>query len=104
MVKYKKNKGWQPSELFINLLVGGKWTTYRSMAEDTIDAAIKAHNLKAGPSKTVGLFLQGGKDWSPTLYIRLVQDYGLESEVGMHCHVVLLHLILLSPVTESATK
>lgn len=51
------------------------------MAEDTIDAAIKAHNLKAGPSRTVGLFLQGGKDWSPTLYIRLVQDYGLESEV-----------------------
>lgn len=53
------------------------------MAEDAIDAAIKAHNLKAGPSRTVGLFLQGGKDWSPTLYIRLVQDYGLESEVSV---------------------
>uniref|UniRef100_A0A8C0SI31 Glycerol-3-phosphate dehydrogenase n=1 Tax=Canis lupus familiaris TaxID=9615 RepID=A0A8C0SI31_CANLF len=63
---------------------GGKWTTYRSMAEDTINAAIKTHNLKAGPSRTVGLFLQGGKDWSPTLYIRLVQDYGLESEVAQH--------------------
>uniref|UniRef100_A0A6I8PM59 Glycerol-3-phosphate dehydrogenase n=1 Tax=Xenopus tropicalis TaxID=8364 RepID=A0A6I8PM59_XENTR len=65
-------------------IAGGKWTTYRSMAEDTLDAAIKAHNLKAGPCRTVGLFLEGGKDWSPTLYIRLVQDYGLESEVAQH--------------------
>lgn len=65
-------------------IAGGKWTTYRSMAEDTLDAAISTHNLKAGPCKTVGLFLEGGKDWSPTLYIRLVQDYGLESEVAQH--------------------
>ncbi|XP_018408642.1 PREDICTED: glycerol-3-phosphate dehydrogenase, mitochondrial [Nanorana parkeri] len=65
-------------------IAGGKWTTYRSMAQDTLDAAIRAHNLKAGPCRTVGLFLEGGKDWSPTLYIRLVQDYGLESEVAQH--------------------
>ncbi|XP_069472519.1 glycerol-3-phosphate dehydrogenase, mitochondrial isoform X3 [Ambystoma mexicanum] len=65
-------------------IAGGKWTTYRAMAEDTIDAVIKAHKLKAGPCKTVGLFLEGGKDWTPTLYIRLVQDYGLESEVAQH--------------------
>lgn len=65
-------------------IAGGKWTTYRSMAEDTLDAAIRAHNLKAGPCRTVGLFLEGGKDWSPTLYIRLVQDYGLENEVAQH--------------------
>ncbi|OCT63487.1 uncharacterized protein LOC495948 isoform X2 [Xenopus laevis] len=65
-------------------IAGGKWTTYRSMAEDTLDAAIIAHNLKADPCRTVGLFLEGGRDWSPTLYIRLVQDYGLESEVAQH--------------------
>ncbi|XP_038960262.1 glycerol-3-phosphate dehydrogenase, mitochondrial isoform X2 [Rattus norvegicus] len=65
-------------------IAGGKWTTYRSMAEDTVNKAVKLHNLNAGPSRTVGLFLQGGKDWSPTLYIRLVQDYGLESEVAQH--------------------
>ena len=52
------------------------------MAQDTIDAAIQAHDLKAGSSKTIGLQLQGAEDWSPTLYIRLVQDYGLESEVS----------------------
>lgn len=72
------------------------------MAEDTINAAIKAHNFKAGPSRTVGLFLQGGKDWSPTLYIRLVQDYGLESEVGVN-HLF-LPLISLLPQTELATR
>ncbi|EPY75905.1 glycerol-3-phosphate dehydrogenase, mitochondrial precursor [Camelus ferus] len=72
------------SESGLITIAGGKWTTYRSMAEDTINAAVKTHDLKAGPSRTVGLFLQGGKDWSPTLYIRLVQDYGLESEVAQH--------------------
>ncbi|KFO22410.1 Glycerol-3-phosphate dehydrogenase, mitochondrial [Fukomys damarensis] len=72
------------SESGLITIAGGKWTTYRSMAEDTVNAAIKVHDLKAGPSRTVGLFLQGGKDWSPTLYIRLVQDYGLESEVAQH--------------------
>lgn len=64
------------------VLQGGKWTTYRSMAEETLDAAIKEHKLHAGPSRTVGLTLDGGKDWTPTLYIRLVQDYGLENEVS----------------------
>ncbi|NXS73258.1 GPDM protein, partial [Pandion haliaetus] len=65
-------------------IAGGKWTTYRAMAQDTIDAAIQAHDLKAGSSRTIGLQLQGAEDWSPTLYIRLVQDYGLESEVAQH--------------------
>ncbi|KAM6945483.1 glycerol-3-phosphate dehydrogenase, mitochondrial [Aplochiton taeniatus] len=65
-------------------IAGGKWTTYRSMAAETLDAATEAHKLKAGPSKTVGLMLEGGKDWTPTLYIRLVQDYGLENEVAQH--------------------
>lgn len=60
---------------------GGKWTTYRSMAEETLDAAVKAHGLSADSCKTVGLMLEGGKGWTPTLYIRLVQDYGLEKEV-----------------------
>ncbi|XP_040296134.1 glycerol-3-phosphate dehydrogenase, mitochondrial [Bufo bufo] len=72
------------SESGLVTIAGGKWTTYRSMAEDTMNAAIKAHDLKAGPCRTVGLFLEGGKDWTPTLYIRLVQDYGLENEVAQH--------------------
>ncbi|NWY51749.1 GPDM protein, partial [Chionis minor] len=65
-------------------IAGGKWTTYRAMAQDAVDAAVEAHDLKAGSSRTVGLQLQGAEEWSPTLYIRLVQDYGLESEVAQH--------------------
>ncbi|XP_078142332.1 glycerol-3-phosphate dehydrogenase, mitochondrial-like [Centroberyx gerrardi] len=65
-------------------IAGGKWTTYRSMAEHTLDAAVKAHSLPAGRSRTVGLMLEGAKDWTPTMYIRLVQDYGLEVEVAQH--------------------
>lgn len=65
---------------------GGKWTTYRAMARDTIDTAIREHGLRAGSCRTMGLQLEGAQDWSPTLYIRLVQDYGLESEVSAGFH------------------
>lgn len=64
--------------------LGGKWTTYRSMAEETLDAAVKAHQLPSGPCRTVGLLLEGARGWTPTLFIRLVQDYGLENEVAQH--------------------
>ncbi|XP_060683215.1 glycerol-3-phosphate dehydrogenase, mitochondrial isoform X1 [Hemiscyllium ocellatum] len=66
-------------------IAGGKWTTYRKMAEDTIDVAVKACNLDfAEPCKTVGLLLEGSHKWTPTLYITLVQYYGLGSEVAQH--------------------
>lgn len=67
-------------------IAGGKWTTYRSMAEETVDAAVKACGLKPKLEKspTKGLFLEGGHNWTPTSFIRLVQDYGLETEVAIH--------------------
>jgi len=36
-------------------IVGGKWTTYRLMAEDAIDAAVRDANLRARPSGTRSL-------------------------------------------------
>jgi len=61
---------------------GGKWTTYRHMAEETVDRAIKECGLKpASGCQTKGLLLDGAHGWSPTLFIRLVQDFGLEKEV-----------------------
>lgn len=63
-------------------IAGGKWTTYRSMAVDTMEAAIKACGLKpARECQTDGLFLEGGEGYSPNDFIRLVQDFGLEVEV-----------------------
>nr|XP_053636994.1 glycerol-3-phosphate dehydrogenase, mitochondrial-like [Cherax quadricarinatus] len=56
------------------------------MALDTLDAAIKACNLTAlhQESQTDGLLLEGAHQWTPTMFIRLVQDFGLESEVAKH--------------------
>lgn len=67
-------------------IAGGKWTTYRSMASETIDTAIEACNLSPAhqESQTDGLLLEGSHTWTPTMYIRLVQDFGLESEVAKH--------------------
>ncbi|GFN82940.1 glycerol-3-phosphate dehydrogenase [Plakobranchus ocellatus] len=66
-------------------IAGGKWTTYRSMAEETVDKAIEVCGLNpTGPCKTKGLMLDGSHGWSPTLFIRLVQDYGLENAVAQH--------------------
>lgn len=67
-------------------IAGGKWTTYRAMASHTIDAAIKACNLKPEKAEcqTDGLQLEGAQGWTPTMYIRLVQDFGLECETAQH--------------------
>ncbi len=66
-------------------IAGGKWTTYRVMAKETIDAACKACDLQPkNVSRTDGLLLDGGHNWTPTMYIRLAQDLGLDSMVAIH--------------------
>ena len=40
-------------------LIGGKWTTYRSMAEDVLDQAVARFGLKAGPCITADLPIHG---------------------------------------------
>ncbi|MBW0479876.1 hypothetical protein O181_019591 [Austropuccinia psidii MF-1] len=66
-------------------IAGGKWTTYRAMAEETVDEAIETFNLKPkGPCITKQLQLIGAHGWHQTLYIKLIQDFGLESEVAKH--------------------
>jgi len=67
-------------------IAGGKWTTYRAMAEHTMDAAIKACKLmpKRAECITDKLQIEGSHGWTPTMYIRLVQDFGLECEVAQH--------------------
>lgn len=66
-------------------IAGGKWTTYRHMAEETVDAAIEACGLKPKQDcTTLGLFLEGGHNWTPTSFIKLVQNYGLETDVAQH--------------------
>ncbi|CAA7389982.1 MULTISPECIES: glycerol-3-phosphate dehydrogenase/oxidase [Chryseobacterium] len=40
-------------------IIGGKWTTYRKMAEDTINKAIEVHQLPNRPSATESLSIHG---------------------------------------------
>jgi len=52
-----------------------------------MDTAIKACGLLpklSETSQTDGLFLEGGEGWSANFYIRLVQDFGLDTEVARH--------------------
>jgi glycerol-3-phosphate dehydrogenase len=86
-------------------IAGGKWTTYRAMAEDTVDVAIETFGLgdtvKSG-CVTEDLRLVGSDGWSRNMFIGLIQrvswlifggspfpdficvKYGLETEVAKH--------------------
>jgi len=63
-------------------IAGGKWTTYRSMASETIDEVVEINNFGVGSSQTDGLFLEGGHTWTPTTFIRLAQDLGVDTAVA----------------------
>lgn len=85
---------------------GGKWTTYRQMAEEAVDEAITHFGLKPqgisnpplvsgvegfmenvkldGSCPTSKLKLVGAHGWSNTLFINLIQHYGVETEVARH--------------------
>ncbi|KAK3748179.1 hypothetical protein QZH41_003254 [Actinostola sp. cb2023] len=66
-------------------IAGGKWTTYRSMSQDTVDACIKTCGLNpARGCQTDGLLLEGGQGYTPNFFIRLIQDFGLEEEVAIN--------------------
>ena len=51
-------------------IAGGKWTTYRSMATETLDAALASQPdlSPTSPSQTDGLLLEGAHGWTPTMY------------------------------------
>jgi glycerol-3-phosphate dehydrogenase len=46
-------------------ITGGKWTTYRKMAEDAVDTAIEAASLSPAPSVTADLALHGSTGAAP---------------------------------------
>ncbi|KAK9168631.1 hypothetical protein Syun_000771 [Stephania yunnanensis] len=57
-------------------ITGGKWTTYRSMAEDAVDAAIKSGKLNpTNRCITFDLQIVGGHGWDPASFTVLTQQY-----------------------------
>ncbi len=67
-------------------VAGGKWTTYRKMALDTVEEALKVGGLKAGPSRTENLKLIGADAYKPDGAARLGREYGLEQGTAAYLH------------------
>ncbi|KAL2069277.1 hypothetical protein VTL71DRAFT_15615 [Oculimacula yallundae] len=93
------------SESGLLTCAGGKWTTYRQMAEDAVDKAIEVFQLQPGKSKvdftvTLNNFndvpvvdgscqsqrvrLIGAHGFHDTLAINLIQHYSLEEDIASH--------------------
>jgi glycerol-3-phosphate dehydrogenase len=66
-------------------IVGGKLTTYRAMAADAVDTAVKVRTLAAGPSRTASLPLVGAGPVPPGAPPRLVARYGSEAAEVLAC-------------------
>lgn len=66
-------------------IAGGKWTTYRAMAEETVDRAIQEYDLKPkNKCVTEKTLLVGSEGYSNTMFIRLIQEFGMDTEVAVH--------------------
>jgi glycerol-3-phosphate dehydrogenase len=85
---------------------GGKWTTYRQMSEEAVDEAIKTFSLSPKPvlnapdvsgtelindgarldgsCQTHQVKLIGAHGFSKTLFINLIQHFGVETDVAKH--------------------
>ncbi|KRH92885.1 Glycerol-3-phosphate dehydrogenase [Pseudoloma neurophilia] len=67
------------------LLAGGKWTTYRAMAEDAINMAIKKNNLVAErPCITPYIKLLGSHQYGPDLYARIERELNISEKETDH--------------------
>ncbi|KAJ3015291.1 UNVERIFIED_CONTAM: mitochondrial glycerol-3-phosphate dehydrogenase [Siphonaria sp. JEL0065] len=73
------------SESGLLTIAGGKWTTYRAMAQETIDIAVEKFGLDhATPCVTEKTVLVGSEGWTPNMYIKIIQSFGIETEVAKH--------------------
>ncbi|TKT90918.1 glycerol-3-phosphate dehydrogenase/oxidase [Dyadobacter frigoris] len=64
-------------------LLGGKWTTYRLMAKDTIDQADLIFG-KSNECKTADHLLTGGANFDYNSWKFLVKDFNLPEDVSKH--------------------
>ena len=58
-------------------IMGGKWTTHRAMAEDTIHKVQRALGVPPTDSKTRNYVLYGGKDFTDDRWVRICLQYHL---------------------------
>jgi glycerol-3-phosphate dehydrogenase len=65
-------------------IMGGKWTTHRAMAEDTINAVQRSLGREATPGVTLDHPLYGSKDYVPDYWKSLVREYGIPDARARH--------------------
>jgi glycerol-3-phosphate dehydrogenase len=65
-------------------IMGGKWTTHRAMAEDTIDAVQKSLGLPVTPTLTRNRPLTGSSGFTPVYWMSLIKKYGVSEQVAQH--------------------
>ncbi|OMH85383.1 Glycerol-3-phosphate dehydrogenase, mitochondrial [Zancudomyces culisetae] len=64
-------------------IAGGKWTTYREMANETIDEAVKLYKLDSSDKcRTLGLKVVGAESWDSNLPIKLIHSFGLDEDIA----------------------
>ncbi|HJV66799.1 MAG TPA: FAD-dependent oxidoreductase [Geomonas sp.] len=68
-------------------ITGGKWTTYRKMAQDTVDQAVLAAGLAPQTEcRTAGLILHGGAGFREEQERTLAERYRLAPDCARHLH------------------
>lgn len=65
-------------------IAGGKWTTYREMAEETINEVVKVGKFNVKPCITRKLKLSGAENWNPNLAALLARKYHLSGAMSNH--------------------
>ena len=61
----------------VTFICGGKWSTYRAMAEELIDKVVEHKGFKhATACSTKKIKLLGGEGYHDLLHVQLVQKYG----------------------------
>jgi len=65
-------------------IMGGKWTTHRAMAEDTINAAQKALGVPVAESATRSHVLHGGEGFTSDLWEKLMAAHPMSKETAHH--------------------
>lgn len=66
-------------------IAGGKWTTYRKMAKDVVDQAVRRFPLKTrSKCRTDRIFITGGAGYDPQGDGALAREFDLNPQVAMH--------------------
>jgi len=65
-------------------VMGGKWTTYRAMAEDTINVVQEFIGEPVTSSATGEYLLSGARGWNPEYWRTLIREYGVTQPAAQH--------------------